>query len=168
MPPAPVCHPRRHRSLFLLCDRNSSSTAECRLSLCISQLLCECQLHARAAHQPLPCLNTTHFHLKDATKESNLCFAGLGEAWGGILYVCSYLFVFFILKRQNKLQVIKTSASFLYGHIDTRFGSLRHYVWANLDVISQTIIQTPQVCNKSTICPHNIPTLQVVWVPQKV
>lgn len=97
VPPAaaPECHPCRHRSLFLLSDRDSSSTAECRLSLCISQLLCECQLHAGAAYQPLPFLNTTHLHLKATIKERNLCFAAFGEAWGAFCMFVVWFWVFF-------------------------------------------------------------------------
>lgn len=79
------------RGLYFLSDRDSSSTAECRLSLCMSQLLCQCQLHAGAAYQPLPFLSTTHLHLKETIKERNLSFVGLGETWGkGGHFLCSW------------------------------------------------------------------------------
>lgn len=58
--PTPVCHLCSQRSFFFsLCDRDFSSTAECRLSLHMNQLLYKRQLHAGAAYKPLPFLNKT-------------------------------------------------------------------------------------------------------------
>lgn len=119
--PAPECHPCSQRCLFLLGDRDSSSTAECRLSLCTSQLLCECQLHAGAAHQPLPFLNTTHLHLKETIKERNLHFDGLGAAWGGILRVYGFIcFVGVFFSHPEKTKQITSNEnirfSFVWSH----------------------------------------------------
>lgn len=84
---------------FFLCDKDFSSTAECRLSLHMSQLLYEWQLRAGAACKPLPFLNTACWDLKGEKKKS-----------------ISILLVFSVVvppspppKRQNKLKVIKTS-----------------------------------------------------------
>lgn len=118
----PVCHLCSQRSFFFsLCDRDFSSTAECRLSLHMNQLLYKRQLHAGAAYKPLPFLNKTLWDLKEKIKDINLHFPGLG---GGV--VVRFVVGFFpLLKRQNQLEVIKTSTSFLYGHTCTGFGSFR-------------------------------------------
>lgn len=98
----PLSATRVGRGLYSSSVIDPSSTAECRLSLCISQLLCECQLHAGTAHQPLPFLSTTNFHFKETIKERDLCFAGLGQTWGAILYVCSCLIWGFFHPKKTK------------------------------------------------------------------
>lgn len=132
IPPAPECHPCRQRSLFLLRDRDCSSTAECRLSLHMSQLLCECQLHAGAAYQPLPVPNTTHLHLKETIKEKNLCFAGLGEAWGLFgVFVVLFIFVFF---HPEKIKQITSNKNIRFSCMVTQTLDLAH-----LDTMSEPI-----------------------------
>lgn len=110
------------RSLYFLSDRDSSSTAECRLSLCMSQLLCQCQLHAGAA--AIPQHNSPALKRNNKRKESLFCWfgrdMGQGRVWAFFMFMVCWGF-FPILKRQSKLQVIKTSAKTRnLAHFDTK------------------------------------------------